>query len=191
MTKAMRNNEGNVKLVQEKINISSAVKANALNDTSKIGELEIPSNLTRTFPTENFLLEANNYQDGFEKVFEALKGIDDACNTSALIVIPWTDPHYCKCYKDKSPQELKAFLAPIYTNFNRPQPKVYLEKANVDQAKTWVTSSNKANDLITDPLLVNGFEHPIVVIFNRKGKFEHNLAMRSTGIVVMVDIPYK
>ena len=84
-----------------------------------------------------------------------------------------------------------AFLAPIYNNFNRPQPKVYLEKANVDQAKTWVTSSNKANDLITDNQLVNGFEHPIVVIFNRKGSFEHNLAMRSTGIVVVVDIPYK
>ena len=136
-------------------------------------------------------IEYNN-QEGFEKVFEALKGIDDACNTSALIVIPWTWPLYCKCYKDKSPQELMAFLAPIYNNFNRPQPKVYLEKANVVQAKTWVTSSNKAsNDLITDGNLVNGFEHPIVVIFNAKGQFEHNLAMRSTGIVLVVDIPYK
>ena len=120
---------------------------------------------------------------------KALKDIDDACNTSALIVVPWTISPKCKCYKDKSPQELMAFLAPIYNNFNRPQPKVYLEKANVDQAKTWVTSSNKANDLITDHQLVNGFEHPIVVIFNLKGRFEHNLAMRSTGIVVVVDIP--
>ena len=128
-------------------------------------------------------------------MFEALKDIDDACNTSALIVVPWTFSRYrytCMCYKDrkKSPLELKAFLAPIYNNFNRPQPNVYLEKANVDQAKTWVTSSNKANDLITDRLLVNGFEHPIVVIFNEKDCFEHNLAMRSTGIVVVVDIPF-
>jgi len=189
MTKAMRNNEGNVKLVKEKIHISGATTG-VLNDTSKIGELEIPSNLTRTFPKENFLSVAKNYQDGFEKVFEALKRIDDACNTSALIVIPWTRPYFCKCYKDKSPQELMAFLAPIYNNFNRPQPIVYLEKANINQAKTWVTSSNKANDLITDGNLVNGFEHPIVVIFNRKGYFEHNFVMRSTGIVVVVDIPY-
>ena len=83
-----------------------------------------------------------------------------------------------------------AFITPIYKKFNRPQPNVYLEKANVDQAKTWVTSSNKANDLITDRYLVNGFEHPIVVIFNQIGYFEHNLAMRATGIVVVVDIPF-
>ena len=53
-----------------------------------------------------------------------------------------------------------------------------------------MTSSKKANDLITDHHLVNGFEHPIVVIFNKKGHFEHNIAMRSTGVVVMVDIPH-
>ena len=95
------------------------------------------------------------------------------------------------CYKDrnKSPLELKAFLAPIYNNFNRPQPNVYLEEADVDQAKTWVTSLRKANDLITDPQLVNGFEHPIVVIFNNY-YFNHNLAMRSTGVVVVVNISF-
>ena len=192
MNKAMRNNEGNVKLVKENINIDFAVASRAgLNDTSKIEELEIPYNLTRTFPTENFLLEANNYHDGFKKVFEALKDIDNACNpSSALIALPWIYSPYCNCYKDNSPQELVAFLAPIYNNFNRPQPKTYLETANVDQAKSWVTSSNKANDLITDHCLVNGFEHPIVVIFNQKGKFMHNLTMRSTTIVVVVDIPY-
>merc|ERR1719510_2138887 len=90
----------------------------------------------------------------------------------------------------KCTQELMAFLAPIYNNFNRPQPNIYLEKANIDQAKRWVTSSHKTNDLITDGLLVSGLEHPIVAIFNWKGKFEHNLAMRSTGILVVVDIPY-
>ena len=189
MTKAMRNNEGNVKLVKEKMYISTNLVGRSQNDTTKIGELEIPSNLTRTFPTENFLLEANNYQDGFEKVFESLKNIDDACKTSSLIVMPWANTYYCKCYKDKSPQELMAFLAPIYDNFNRPQPNVYLEKANIDQAKAWMISSSKANDLITDNFLVNGCEQPIVVVFNEKGEFHHNLAMRSTGILVVVDIP--
>ena len=189
MTKAMRNNEGNVKLVKEKMYISTNLVGRSQNDTTKIGELEIPSNLTRTFSTENFLLEANNYQDGFEKVFESLKNIDDACKTSSLIVMPWANTYYCKCYKDKSPQELMAFLAPIYNNFNRPQPNVYLEKANIDQAKAWMISSSKANDLITDNFLVNGCEQPIVVVFNEKGEFHHNLAMRSTGILVVVDIP--
>ena len=54
---------------------------------------------------------------------------------------------------------------------------------------TWMTSSTKANDLITDYFLVNGYEQPIVVFFNEKGEFHHNLAMRSTGILVVVDIP--
>ena len=198
LTKALRNNEGNVKLVKEYINVSN-VRSNIsnfvrlLNDTSKIGELEISSNLTRTFPTENFLLKANNYQDGFEKVFEALKGIDDTCNTSAVIVIPWTltsNTNYCMCYGKYSLQELMTILSPIYKNFNRPEPIVYLEMEHVDQTRTWVTNSNKANDLITSHYLVNGFEHPIVVIFNEEGTFGHNLAMRSTGIVVVVNIPY-
>ena len=146
-----------------------------------------------------FLLEANNYQDGFEKVFEALKGIDDTFNTAAFIVIPWsgsltynTDSMtgHCKCYEECTPQELMTFLAPIYKKFNRPEPIVYLEIEHVDQTKTWVTKSNKANDLITSHYLVNGFEHSIVVIFNEKGAFPHNIAMRSTGILVVVDIPW-
>ena len=29
-----------------------------------------------------------------------------------------------------------------------------------------------------------------MVIFNEEGTFEHNIAMRSTGILVVVDIPY-
>ena len=195
MAKAMRNNEGNVKLVKEKITISSNV---GYNDTSKIRELEIPSNLTRNFQTERFQLEANNYQDGFEKVFEALKHIDDACNnTSILFVIPWQHtsvlwslPRFCKCYKERSLKELRTLISPIYNKFNRPQPNVYLEKADIDQTKRWVKNSKKTNDLITDSILVNGFEHPIVAIFNQIGYFQHNLAMRATGIIVVVDIRF-
>ena len=109
----------------------------------------------------------------------------------ALIVIPWVySDDYCKCYGVLSPQEFMAFLAPIYNRFNRPQPTVYLKITHVDHTKTWVTSSKKASDLITDYFLVNGFEHPIVVIFNDKDTFMHNVAMRSTGIVVVVNIPY-
>ena len=44
-----------------------------------------------------------------------------------------------------------------------------------------LVSSPKPNDMITDYISVGGFEHSIVVIFNSADKFEHNLAMRSTG----------
>ena len=82
-----------------------------------------------------------NYTSGVQnltKTFRDQTVIDDSFNSSALIVIPWSIPensHYCKCYKDESPQEFMEFFAPIYNKFNRPQPNVYLEKANIDQAK--------------------------------------------------------
>ena len=44
--------------------------------------------------------------------------------------------------------------------------------------------------MITDFNLVNGYEHPIVVVFNRTGFFEHNMSMRSTGLLITVDVPY-
>ena len=71
------------------------------------------------------------------------------------------------------------------------QPIVYLEKSQVQEAKNWVYNipKTKAADLITDFNLVNGFEHPIVVMFNRDGFFEHNMAMRSTGLLIIVNLP--
>ena len=83
-----------------------------------------------------------------------------------------------------------GLIALIYKKYNRPQPIFYLEIAHRNQANYWVRSSKKASDLITSYPFVIGFEHPIVVIFNERSTFDHNMAMRSTGIVVVVDIPY-
>ena len=76
----------------------------------------------------------------------------------------------------------------IYQQAQRSQPIIYLDQSKATQAFDWVTSISKTNDMITNSLLVNGYEHPIVVVFNCGGCFEHNLAMRSTGLLVTVSL---
>ena len=76
----------------------------------------------------------------------------------------------------------------IYQQAQRSQPIIYLDKSNATQAFDWVTSISKTNDMITNSFLVNGYEHPIVVVFNNDDCFEHNLAMRSTGLLVIVNL---
>ena len=64
-----------------------------------------------------------------------------------------------------------------------------MDQTQVQETKNWVTGP-KTNDMITDFNLVNGCKHPIVVVFNRNGFFEHNMSMRSTGLLITVDVSY-
>ena len=198
MINPMRNVANTIELVKSKCEIKSSYdlySSNALNDTSKLDEinlLNIPTNLTRSFPP--IIFQAKQYKDGFAKVIKFLK--EENHTSSALIVIPWLSNvlGHCECYKNKigTSEDLKAHIHDIYHKFKRTQPIVYFKKSHEEDAKNWVCniipSTNKA-DLITDFNLVNGFEHPIVVMFNRDGFFEHNIAMRSTGLLIIVNIP--
>ena len=138
-------------------------------------------NLTRSI--EPITLQADNYMNGYEQVFDILsKG--NYSTTQALFVIPWTERlgiYRCECYRIGSIQEFENHVSRIYQQSKRQLPTIYLDKFHVDAANHWVVSSPKPNDMITDYISVGGFEHSIVVIFNSADKFEHNLAMRSTG----------
>ena len=138
-------------------------------------------NLTRSI--EPITLQADNYIKGYEQVFDILsKGNYSA--TQALFVIPWTERlgiSRCECYRNGTIQEFENHVSGIYQQSKRQLPTIYLDKFHVDAARHWVDSSPKPNDMITDYISVGGFEHSIVVIFNSADKFEHNLAMRSTG----------
>ena len=120
--------------------------------------------------------------NGCEQVFDILsKG---NYSTRALVVIPWNERvsvSRCECYRNGSIQEFENHVSGIYQRCKRQLPTVYFDNSHADAAKYWVVSSPKSNDIITDYISVGGFEHPIVVIFNCDGNFEHNLAMRSTG----------
>ena len=164
----------------------------SLNDTSKLDEvatLQIPNNLTRSFDPKT--INAKNYKDGLQQVFTELDS-SNLSSESALIVIPW---HYfkrdmCGCYKKKTMAEFIAHIDLVYQQFpHRQKPNVYMDQTQVQETKNWVTGP-KTNDMITDFNLVNGCEHPIVVVFNRNGFFEHNMSMRSTGLLITVDVPY-
>ena len=121
--------------------------------------------------------------NGYEQVFDILsKG--NYYTTQALFVIPWTERlgiSRCECYRNGTIQEFENHVSGIYQQSKRQLPTIYLDKFHVDAANHWVVSSPKPNDMITDYISVGGFEHSIVVIFNSADKFEHNLAMRSTG----------
>ena len=179
--------------------------ANSLNDTSKFDEidtLKIPTNLTRSF--KPVIIQAKNYTEGFKKVFQALS--DGNYFESALFVLPrnlfgtsilgGSDNSNCKCYKEDLQlgfdftQQIMDYIDRIYQQIQRSQPAFYLCQSNFTQAFNWVSSATKTNDMITNYFLVNGYEHSIVVVFNRDGRFEHNLAMRSTGLLVIVNLPF-
>ena len=211
MNLPMRNVKDTVEYVKSKINVKSRYgivqvgTANSLNDTSKFDEidtLKIPTNLTRSF--KPVIIQAKNYTDGFKKVFQALS--DGNYFESALFVLPrnifgssifgGSENSNCKCYKEDLQLgfdftlQIMDYIDRIYQQIQRSQPVFYLCQSNFTQAFNWVSSGTKTNDMITNSFLVNGYEHSIVVIFNRNGRFEHNLAMRSTGLLVIVNLPF-
>ena len=197
MIDPMRNVKDTVEHVKSKSQLKSGYGAGTaaatLNDTSKLDEidmLKIPTNLTRSF--KPVTLQAKNYKDGFEKVFQALSNGNHY--GSALFVLPWNSyiDNTCGCYKKDLgfTQQVMNYIDGIYQQVQRSQPVIYLEQSKVTQAFNWVTSGAKTNDMITNSFLVNGYEHLVVVVFNQDGRFEHNLAMRSTGLLVIVNLTY-
>ena len=162
------------------------IKQTQFDEISSTNNLENPGNLTRSM--EPITLQADNYMNGFEQVFDILSK-RNYCTAQALIVIPWTESYpvtesvsRCECYRNGSIQEFENHVSGIYHCSRRQLPTVYLDEIHADAAKNWVVSRPKPNDIITDYISVGGFEHPIVVIFNPDGHFEHSLAMRSTGM---------
>ena len=86
-----RNNMNTVELVKSRVYANASY---AINDKTKIDELKIPSNLTRSFDLSHFVFEAKNYTDGLKKALTALEDISKT--HPALIVVPWS-----KCSSNK------------------------------------------------------------------------------------------
>ena len=148
------------------------------------------------------MVEANSYQEAFYKAFRSINDQFASFNyqskineQAALIVISW-DNSSCKCDPKKSMVEFEAFITRIYNAYidKRPQPTLCLDESNSEDVKGWLENP-RVNDLITTFGVINsmerphGIEHNVVVIFNEKGFFQHNLPFQSTGIFISVNVP--
>ena len=86
-----RNNMNTVELVKSRVDANASY---AINDKTKIAELKIPSNQTRSFDLSRFVFEAKNYTDGLKEALTALENVSKT--HPALIVVPWS-----KCSSNK------------------------------------------------------------------------------------------
>merc|ERR1711974_89550 len=101
----------------------------------------------------------------------------------------------CQCYDDQTTKKAQVnnYLTPIFSQKNRPQPIQYLfpnEKNDLDETEKRVLNS-KDKDLITFDQMAWGFEHNLVVVFQEQDSqyFRINECMRSTGMLIVVQIP--
>ena len=168
-----------------------------------LSQLEVPNNLTKTI--EPILVEAENFKDGFSKVFQVLEDEFFGNYTPALILFNSTDPKKefnCQCYtKDISKTEilftqLKNYINKIFHQKSRCRhPIQYFGIINEEEkheVKNWVLKA-KENDLITLNNMAYGFEHNLVVVFQSQDPqyFQINECMRSTAMLVVVKLPEK
>ena len=186
----LRNNRETVQMVQGNLEANSS---SALNDKTKIGEMKIPTNMTRSFDPSNYVFETDNYTNGLRKALTALLRISET--RSALIVIPWlkcsTDKWCRKCYGDQNNKisQFKKHIYDLYQQLGRQDPIVYFSRNELPEANDWVKNPN-AKDMVTDYEVVNGFEHDVVIIVQKldQNTFEHNMVMRSITLPIIVKI---
>ena len=74
----------------------------------------------------------------------------------------------------------------------RNEPIIYLDENDEEIAKEWVCG-NKSQDLVTDNVLVHGFRHDYVVLFqeNNSNCLDHYLCLRASKFLMVVMIPKK
>ena len=72
----------------------------------------------------------------------------------------------------------------------RPKPILYWTEENEIESKNWIQNS-KDRDLITASRVAYGFEHNVIVVIqeNDPQNFDINISMRSTAMLVVVNIP--
>ena len=66
----------------------------------------------------------------------------------------------------------------------------YWEDPGFEKVKDWIIDT-KGRDLIVDYEFFHGHEHNVVVVFQEDNKnlFEHNMCMRATYFLIVVNIP--
>ena len=75
----------------------------------------------------------------------------------------------------------------------RPKPILYWTEVNELESKSWILNnkSKRDRDLITPSRTAYGFENNVIVVIqeNEPQNFDINMSMRSTAMLVVVNMP--
>ena len=161
------------------------------DDTKSIKNLEIAKN--SSIAMDPIEMEANSYQEAFKIAFDGLNAFDIK---SAILILDYESFDTCDsgCYDSKSTKlsQFSNYVNGIALEKKRSQPTIYLDNDGIEDAKKWVLGSGKINqDFITDYVLVHGYQHGAIVIFQEQNEnyLEHYLCLRSSIILIIVTIP--
>ena len=161
------------------------------DDTKSIKDLEIAKN--SSIAMDPIEMEANSYQEAFKIAFDGLNAFDIK---SAILILDYESFDTCDsgCYDSKSTKlsQFSNYVNDIALEKKRSQPTIYLDNDGIEDAKKWVLGSGKINqDFITDYVLVHGYQHGAIVIFQEQNEnyLEHYLCLRSSIILIIVTIP--
>ena len=148
-------------------------------------------------------MEANGYQEAFKIAFEGLNAFGIK---SAILLLDNDSFEVCDsgCYDDESTNfsKFSNYVNEIASKMKRPKPTIYLNNDGIEEAKNWILGSEKIDqdkdvkdvfdqDLITDYVLVHGYEHDAIVIFQEQNSnyLEHYLCLRASTFLMVVTIP--
>ena len=197
----LRNTQEIVKFVQAKIDGKSRI--DYYNHKHNVDNLKIPSNLTSTIePREIF---AKSFRDGLEKAIESIQELCGSNDRPTMFVINTTDQQSeCgDCYNLDSPLKMiqtEKFIDGIYNKLGRQNTLIqdlYAMPTGLrfmdDQSheiKKWLRNP-KGKDVMVRLETMDGFTHDVIVVFQEDDpeKFEHNVCMRCTAILIVVYIP--
>ena len=192
----LRNTKEIVRFIKGKTDGKSQI--DYYNHKFNIDNLRIPSNLTSTIKPRE--IHALNYRDGFEKAIEAVQELSGSKDRPTMFVINTNEARddCTKCYNPNLPtviMQSKKFIENIYAKMER-------ENTLIQDlyAPTGLDQSHQIDDWLKDPTgkdalvrleTMDGFTHDVVVVFQEDNleKFEHNVCMRCTAILIVVYIP--
>ena len=176
-----------VSYVKRKSNAVSKFSA-YYDDAASIQNLILPASIQEK---NDYEIEANDFDDAFRITFEEL---NSKKINSAVILFDFDSSSTCNCYKNNAEKisTFSSYVKEIAKENNRKEPVVYLSKNQIDEnrANQWV-SDTKFRDLITANVLVHGYSHDAVVIFQEQNSdyLEHYLCLRASQFLMIVMIP--
>ena len=161
------------------------------DDAASIQNLNIQEKNDYELENNVYEIEANDFDDAFRITFEEL---NSKKINSAVILFEFDSSSTCNCYKNNAEKisTFSSYVKEMAKENNRKEPVVYLSKNQTDEnrANQWV-SDTKFRDLITANVLVHGYSHDAVVIFQEQNTdyFEHYLCLRASQFLMIVMIP--
>ena len=173
-----------------------------------MSQLIIPNNLPKTF--KPIILSAIHYKDALEKSLKGLQKVFQDFVPILFLISIYTnmikrhggqqhDWFNCGCYNSQMKpcyplsKQFENHIEKVFAEMRRPKPILYWTEVNELESKSWILNnkSKKDRDLITPSRTAYGFENNVIVVIqeNEPQNFDINMSMRSTAMLVVVNMP--